>query len=163
MSIFSPDPRIHPEYADPCPASRAITLTKQSAIPIIMTNIEHSLCTSVFEGAQEIHKDKNMQLIGTNAYSDSERQTSLLKFLRSLGVYIVIDCSSDLECAASVKLPIVLVDHVELSSTTETAASWRTPRCRANVDQIFAGSRLPTHCLRFSPTPSETSPYVTAA
>lgn len=128
-----------------------------------MTNIEHSLCTSVFEGAQEIHKDKNMQLIGTNAYSDSERQTSLLKFLRSLGVYIVIDCSSDLECAASVKLPIVLVDNVELSSTTETAASWRTPRCRANVDQIFAGSRLPTHCLRFSPTPSETSPYVTAA
>jgi len=100
----------------PRPARGAAALTGQSTIGIIMTDIEHSLFTSVFQGAQEICEDKGMQLIGTNAYSDSERQTSLLKLFYSLGVKgvilcSVVDCTADLEWASLVKLPVVLVDH----------------------------------------------------
>ena len=128
----------------PRPARGAAALTGQSTIGIIMTDIEHSLFTSVFEGAQEICEDKGMQLIGTNAYSDSERQTSLLKLFYSLGVKgvilcSVVDCTSDLEWAASVKLPIVMVDHVEPSSPTRN--------CSVLEDNLAVGQLATRHLL----------------
>ena len=128
----------------PRPARGAAALTGRSTIGIIMTDIEHSLFTSVFEGAQEICEDKDMQLIGTNAYSDSERQTSLLKLFYSLGVKgvilcSVVDCTADLEWAASVKLPIVLVDHVEPSS--------KTKNCSVLEDNLAVGQMATRHLL----------------
>ena len=128
----------------PRPARGAAALTGQSTIGIIMTDIEHSLFTSVFQGAQEICEDKGMQLIGTNAYSDSERQTSLLKLFYSLGVKgvilcSVVDCTADLEWAASVKLPVVLVDHVEPGS--------KTKNCSVLEDNLAVGQMATRHLL----------------
>ncbi|RBP99023.1 LacI family DNA-binding transcriptional regulator [Bifidobacterium xylocopae] len=100
----------------PRPARGAAALTGQSTIGIIMTDIEHSLFTAVFEGAQEVCEDDDLQLIGANAFSDSRRQSSLLKLFYSLGVKgvilcSVVDCEADMEWARSVGLNVVLVDH----------------------------------------------------
>lgn len=114
--------RIRKAIADlnyvPRPARIGSAITGQETIGIIMTDIGHSLFTSIFEGAQEVCEDNDMELIGVNAYSDSERQSRLLRLLYSLGVKGVLLCSvnnssDDLTWAASVGLPVVLVDRVE--------------------------------------------------
>ena len=47
------------------PASNATPV-----IGFVMTDIEHSLFTSIFEGAQEVCEDHGMQVVGLNALSD---------------------------------------------------------------------------------------------
>ena len=51
-----------------------------------MTDIEHSLFSFIFEGAQEVCEENGMQIIGLNASSDLERQHELIRTLIGMKV-----------------------------------------------------------------------------
>ncbi|MEE8737783.1 MAG: LacI family DNA-binding transcriptional regulator [Bifidobacterium sp.] len=85
-------------------------------IGYVMTDIEHSLFTRIFEGIQEVCEDNCMQLIGTNAYSDHERQSELVRVFTQINVSGILlstvgDPSDDILLAKAAGIPIVLVDH----------------------------------------------------
>lgn len=111
-------------------------MNDQATVGLIMTDISHSLFTSIFEGAQEVCEDNGMELIGANAYSDVRRQSKLLRLFHALGVKGVIlcsvnDCEQDLAWAASVGMPVILVDRVESNGATQN--------CSVLEDNLTAG------------------------
>ena len=67
------------------PASNATPV-----IGFVMTDIEHSLFTSIFEGAQEVCEDHGMQVVGLNALSDKQRQSDMVRLLIGMNVAGII-------------------------------------------------------------------------
>ena len=72
-----------PRRAAPSPAQ---TTTGTPIIGYVMTDIEHSLFSFIFEGAQEVCEENGMQIIGLNASSDLERQHELIRTLIGMKV-----------------------------------------------------------------------------
>lgn len=91
--------------------------TRQAGtIALIMTDIEHSLFTSMFEGAQEVCEDHGLQLIGMNAMSLQERQHEQVQHLCRMhvsGILLssVFDSSRDVATAVKAGIPLVMIDH----------------------------------------------------
>lgn len=85
-------------------------------IGLVMSDIEHSLFTSIFEGAQEICDDEGFQLIGMNSYSDKSRQYEAVRHLcqmRVSGILLssVHDSAAEITLAKEAGIPLVVIDH----------------------------------------------------
>ena len=94
----------------------ATAQTDTPLIGFVMTDIEHSLFTAIFEGAQEVCEDNDMQIIGLNASSDMNRQHELVQLLINMNVKgillsTVLDPTQDVQAARTANIPIVLIDH----------------------------------------------------
>lgn len=94
----------------------ATAQTDTPLIGFVMTDIEHSLFTAIFEGAQEVCEDNDMQIIGLNASSDMTRQHELVQLLINMNVKgillsTVLDPTQDVQAARTANIPIVLIDH----------------------------------------------------
>lgn len=90
--------------------------SSRGLIGYVMTDIEHSLFTDIFEGIQEVCEDNDMQVIGANASSDGVRQSELVRMFIQMGcsgivLSTVFDSPGDVAAARSAGVPIVLVDH----------------------------------------------------
>lgn len=114
-------------------------------IGYVMTEIEHSLFTSIFEGIQEVCEDNNMQVIGLNASSDLERQHELVRTLISLhvtGILLstVLDPSQDVTAARSAGIPIILIDH--------SNAPGHEPVCAILENNVSAGQLAADELIR---------------
>lgn len=101
----------------PSPSRIKTGSSPSRVIGFIMTDIEHSLFTSIFEGAQEVCEDNDYQLIGANSFSSQARQTELTHTFVGLGVAGLLissvhDSVSDVEWARSAGIPVVMIDHV---------------------------------------------------
>lgn len=105
-------------------------------IGLVMSDIEHSLFTSIFEGAQEICEDAGLQLIGMNSYADKERQHEAVRHLCQMHVSGILlssvhDSSAEIELAAEAGIPLVMIDH---SNPPSGAAA-----CTVLEDNMAAG------------------------
>lgn len=85
-------------------------------VALVMSDIEHSLFTSIFEGAQEICEDEGMQLIGMNSFSDKRRQYGQIRHLCQMqvaGILLssVLDSGKEAALAKEAGIPLVMIDH----------------------------------------------------
>lgn len=85
-------------------------------IGYVITDIENSLFTAIFEGIQEICDANDMEVLGVNALSDKSRQTDLVRMLCQMnvsGIIIssVLDSQDDMAFARAAGIPAVMVDH----------------------------------------------------
>lgn len=125
--------------------------TDVQVIGFVMTDIEHSLFTSIFEGAQEVCDDNGMQLIGMNAFSDTNRQSAAVNTLLQMNVAGILlstveDSSLDVAACISNGTPIVLVDHtaptgIEVCSVLENNVA---------AGALAAGELIRTGCTRLA-------------
>ncbi|WP_275051232.1 LacI family DNA-binding transcriptional regulator [Bifidobacterium pullorum] len=98
--------------------------TRQAdTVALVMTDIEHSLFTSIFEGAQEVCEDHGLQLIAMNAMSTQERQSEQVRHLcrmRVSGILLssVFDSGKDIATATKAGVPLVMIDHENPVGTT---------------------------------------------
>ncbi|OZG65031.1 LacI family DNA-binding transcriptional regulator [Bifidobacterium eulemuris] len=99
------------------PVSAASSALATPLIGYVMTDIEHSLFTSIFEGIQEVCEDNGMQVIATNAFSDLDRQHELVRLFAQMpdvaGIMLatVQDPREDIAIADAAGKPIILLDH----------------------------------------------------
>ncbi|OZG62766.1 sugar-binding protein [Bifidobacterium lemurum] len=99
------------------PVSAASSSPSTPLVGYVMTDIEHSLFTSIFEGIQEVCEDNGMQVIGVNAFSDLERQHELVRLFTQMpdvvGIMLatVQDPTEDIAIADAADKPIILLDH----------------------------------------------------
>lgn len=103
------------------PASNATPV-----IGFVMTDIEHSLFTSIFEGAQEVCEDHGMQVVGLNALSDKQRQSDMVRLLIGMNVAGIIlstveDSPEDVAAARAAGIPIILIDHTNPATPIRSA------------------------------------------
>lgn len=85
-------------------------------IGLVMSDIEHSLFTSIFEGAQEVCEDEEIQLIGMNSYSDKARQYEAVRHLCQMQVSGILlstvhDSAAELALTREAGIPLVMIDH----------------------------------------------------
>ena len=95
-------------------------------IGYVMTDIEHSLFTDIFEGIQEVCEDNDMQVVGANASSDAVRQSELVQMFVRIGcsgiiLSTVMDSANDVDAARAAGVRIVLVDHAAPMSDVPTS------------------------------------------
>lgn len=121
-------------------------------IGYVMTDIEHSLFTDVFEGIQEVCEDNDMQVIGANASSDGARQAELVRMFVRLGcrgivLSTVTDSERDVEAADAAGVRVVLVDHANPLSTAPVSSVLEN---NVSVGQIAAEELMRTGCTRLA-------------
>ncbi|MCO6559025.1 MAG: substrate-binding domain-containing protein [Bifidobacterium sp.] len=121
-----------------------------SLVGYVMTDIEHSLFTHIFEGIQEVCEDRDMQVVGVNAFSDKDRQSDLIDMFIDLGVSgillsTVTDPVEDIARARRANKPIVLLDH---SSPTGACATCSVMENNVSVGQLAAQELIETGCTR---------------
>ncbi len=114
-------------------------------IGFIMTDIEHSLFTSIFEGAQEVCEDHGMQIIGLNALSDRQRQSDMVRLLIDMNVAGIIlstveDSPEDVAAARAAGIPIILIDHTNPRDAD--------PVCSVMTDNVAAGQIAAEELIR---------------
>ena len=91
-------------------------------IGLVMADIEHSLYTSIFEGAQEVASNSGVQVIGMNSYSDKNQQLEAVRHLcqmRVAGILLssVFDSSEEIALAEEASIPLVTLDHDNQNAT----------------------------------------------
>lgn len=114
-------------------------------IGFIMSDIELSLFTSIFEGVQEVCEEHDMQVIGLNSFSDCQRQTDMVNLLIQMNVAGIILCTvenspEDVAAARAAGIPIILVDHTNPRDTQ--------PVCSVMTDNVLAGQIAAEELLR---------------
>lgn len=114
-------------------------------IGFIMTDIEHSLFTSIFEGAQEVCEDHGMQIVGLNALSDRQRQSDMVRLLIDMNVAGIIlstveDSPEDVAAARAAGIPIILIDHTNPRDAD--------PVCSVMTDNVAAGQIAAEELIR---------------
>lgn len=122
------------------PASNATPV-----IGFVMTDIEHSLFTSIFEGAQEVCEDHGMQVVGLNALSDKQRQSDMVRLLIGMNVAGIIlstveDSPEDVAAARAAGIPIILIDHTNPRDAD--------PVCSIMTDNVSAGQIAAEELIR---------------
>ena len=105
-------------------------------VGFVMTDIEHSLFTAIFEGAQEVCEDHGMQLVGMNALSDKQRQSDMVRTLIGMNVAGILlstveDSPEDVAAAQAAGIPIILIDHTNPRDAD--------PVCSVMTDNVSAG------------------------
>lgn len=95
---------------------RFSSTTSPNCIGYVMTDIEMSLFTTIFEGAQEAAKEHGLQLIAACSVSDKERQTELVRMLCQMNVQglllsSVYDSQDDIRYARVAQKPVIMIDH----------------------------------------------------
>lgn len=118
----------------------------------VMTDIEHSLFTDIFEGIQEVCDDNDMQVIGVNASSDARRQADAVRTFIELGcsgivLSTVFDSPDEVEAARAAGVGIVLVDHVNPPSSAPASSVLEDNRA---VGHMAAGELMRTGCRRLA-------------
>ncbi|WEV75310.1 LacI family DNA-binding transcriptional regulator [Bifidobacterium sp. ESL0800] len=121
-----------------------------SLVGFVMTDIEHSLFTHIFEGIQEVCEDRNMQVLGANAFSDKDRQSDLIETFIRLDVSgillsTVTDPVEDIAKVRHAHKPIVLLDH---SSPTGACAVCSVMENNVSVGQLAAQELIETGCKK---------------
>lgn len=121
-------------------------------VGFVMTDIEHSLFTSIFEGVQEVCEDHGMQVIGLNAFSDKQRQSDMIRLLiqmRVAGILLstVEDSPEDIAAARAANIPIILIDHTN-PRDADPVCSVMTDN--VSVGQIAAEELIRTGCKRLA-------------
>lgn len=114
-------------------------------IGFVMTDIEHSLFTSIFEGAQEVCEDHGMQVIGLNALSDKQRQSDMIRLLIQMNVTGILlstveDSPDDVAAARAANIPIILIDHTNPQNAD--------PVCSVMTDNVSAGQIAAEELIR---------------
>ncbi len=106
-------------------------------VALVMSDIEHSLFTSIFEGAQEICEDEGLQLIGMNSFSDKKRQYEQIRHLCQMQVSGILLSSvhnsyEEIDMAREANIPLVMLDH--------TTLPLKQAVCTVLEDNVAAGS-----------------------
>ncbi|MFT8787599.1 MAG: LacI family DNA-binding transcriptional regulator [Bifidobacterium psychraerophilum] len=118
----------------------------------VMTDIEHTLFTAVFEGIQESCEDQDMQVLGANAYSDRARQSELVEIFIRLGVSGILvstvhDSHEDIMAARRAGIPIVLIDHSDPPSTAPVCSSLEN---NVSSGRLAADELIRTGCRKLA-------------
>lgn len=118
----------------------------------VMTDIEHSLFTDIFEGIQEVCDDNGMQVIGVNASSDARRQAEFVRMFIRLGcsgivLSTVFDSPDEVEEARAAGVGIVLVDHANPPSCAPASSILEDNRA---VGHMAAEELMRTGCRRLA-------------
>lgn len=121
-------------------------------IGYVMTEVEHSLFTDIFEGIQEVCEDNDMEVIAANAISDRERQSRLVSTfcemdVRGILLSTVLDSEEDIAIAHATGKPIILIDHRNPLSAQ--------PACQVlennvSVGQLAAEELITSGCRRLA-------------
>ena len=114
-------------------------------IGFVMTDIEHSLFTSIFEGVQEVCEDHGMQVVGLNALSDKQRQSDMVRLLIGMNVTGILlstveDSPEDVAAARAAGIPIILIDHTNPRDAD--------PVCSVMSDNVSAGQMAAEELIR---------------
>ena len=138
-----------PRRAAPSPAQ---TTTGTPIIGYVMTDIEHSLFSFIFEGAQEVCEENGMQIIGLNASSDLERQHELIRTLIGMKVAGILlstvqDSAEDVAAARAANIPIILIDHTNPYGGTPVCSILEN---NVSVGRIAAEELIHTECKRIA-------------
>ena len=117
-----------------------------------MTDIEHSLFSFIFEGAQEVCEENGMQIIGLNASSDLERQHELIRTLIGMKVAGILlstvqDSAEDVAAARAANIPIILIDHTNPYGGTPVCSILEN---NVSVGRIAAEELIHTECKRIA-------------
>lgn len=118
----------------------------------VMTDIEHSLFTDVFEGIQEVCEDNDMQVVGANASSDASRQSELVRMFVRMGCAGIVLSSvtgsgRDVEAAHAAGVRVVLVDHADPLSTVPVSSVLEN---NLSAGMIAAEELIRTGCARLA-------------
>ncbi|PLS27832.1 LacI family DNA-binding transcriptional regulator [Bifidobacterium parmae] len=121
-------------------------------IGYVMTDIEHSLFTSVFEGVQEVCEENGMQVIALNASSDLERQHALVDLLIGMKVTGILlstvqDSAQDVAAARAAGIPVIVVDHSHPHGCEPACAILEN---NLSVGRIAAEELIRTGCRRIA-------------
>ncbi|WP_286027896.1 LacI family DNA-binding transcriptional regulator [Bifidobacterium ruminantium] len=130
------------------PKHAGTQIPRSSTTPVIgfiMTDIEHSLFTSIFEGAQEVCEDHGMQVIGLNALSDKQRQSDMIRLLIQMNVAGILlstveDSPDDVAAARAANIPIILIDHTNPRDAD--------PVCSVMTDNVLVGQIAAEELIR---------------
>lgn len=138
-----------PRRAAPSPAQ---TTTGTPIIGYVMTDIEHSLFSFIFEGAQEVCEENGMQIIGLNASSDLERQHELIRTLIGMKVAGILlstvqDSAEDVAAARAANIPIILIDYTNPYGGTPVCSILEN---NVSVGRIAAEELIHTECKRIA-------------
>ncbi|WEV64136.1 LacI family DNA-binding transcriptional regulator [Bifidobacterium sp. ESL0732] len=119
-----------------------------SLVGYVLTDVEHSLFTHIFEGIQEVAEDHDMQVIGANAFSDKDRQSELVERfieLKVAGILLstVTNPIDDIARCQRIHLPVVLLDH---SAPADPYAVCAVMENNVTVGRLAAEELIKTGC-----------------
>lgn len=91
---------------------------RKPIVPFIMSSVENSIYTSIFQGAQEVLNDNGMVLIAANSLTDEAEQKRLIDTFLALPISGLLlstsrDSADDIANIQQHGIPVVVVDHVE--------------------------------------------------
>lgn len=124
--------------------SETPTIKRKPIVPFIMSSVENSIYTSIFQGAQEVLNDNGMVLMAANSLTDETEQHRLIDAFLSLPVSGLLlstsrDSSEDISRIQSHDIPVVVVDHVERTDDISC--------CNVAEDNTQGGYLAATHLI----------------